>query len=39
MNPWAAAWLELRRLAHLVADLADRIDRLERLLNPPDLED
>lgn len=28
-RPWAAVWFELRRLAHLIAELADRLDRLE----------
>lgn len=29
-DAWAAVWAELRRLAQLIAELADRIDVLER---------
>lgn len=29
-DAWAAMWAELRRLGNLIAELADRIDVLER---------
>jgi hypothetical protein len=29
-DAWAAVWHELRRLAQLIAELADRIEHLER---------